>query len=103
MPAKPDRPAPASLTSGRFPWARIDQGPPDVRASAEQQAGIARWIIQQMTQQGISQRELARTGIASQSAISGLLTGRSWTDLWVVTRLVAHPGGRVAVRNVEPQ
>lgn len=59
---------------------------------------MARWIVGQMTRQGISQRELERTGVASQPAISGLLTGRTWTDMWVVARIVGHLGGQLGVR-----
>jgi hypothetical protein len=85
------------LTSGRFPWDPVDGGAPPERDAATQQAAVARWVIEQMTRQGISQRELERTGVASQSAISGLLTGRTWTDMWVVARIVGHLGGHLRV------
>ena len=97
MPRKPPRPSPASCTSGRFPWAPIDRGEEHERAAAYQQALVAQWIVRRMTQTGLKQRDLERAGVASQSAISGLLTGKSWTDMWVVARIVAYLGGRLKV------
>lgn len=100
MPRKRDRPTPAACTSGgRFPWSPIDTGTPDERGAAHQQAVIAQWVVQAMTQQKVSQRDLERAGVASQSTISGLLTGRAWTDMWVVARVVTFLGGELGVRN----
>lgn len=98
MPTKHPRPTPASLCNGRFPWDPIDKGTPDERAAARQQAAVAQWIVQHMTVQGVTQRDLERTGIAAQSTVSGLLTGRSWTDMWVVARIVSHLGGELGVK-----
>lgn len=99
MPRKPDRPAPADCTSGdRFPWTPIDRGTDEQRQAARQQAAVARWVIEQMTTRRLAQRDLERAGVASQSTISGLVTGRSWTDMWVVARTIAHLGGQLTVR-----
>lgn len=76
----------------------MDQGPDEVRRAAAQQAAVARAIIEQMTRMGVSQRDLERAGVAPQSTISALLTGKAWTDMWVVTRIVDHLGGQLAVR-----
>lgn len=93
------RRSPASCTSGRFPWDAMDQGPEELRRAAAQQAAVARAIVQQMTRRGVSQRDLERAGIASQSTISALLTGKSWTDMWVLTRVVDHLGGTLEVKS----
>lgn len=99
MPRKPDRPAPAACTSaGRFPWSPIDTGTDEQRRAARQQAVVAQWVIEQMTKQKLTQRDLERAGVAAQSTISGLLTGRAWTDMWVVARVVSHLGGELGVR-----
>ena len=98
MATTPSRPSPASCTSGRFPWDPIDQGDETVRRAAAQQAAVARAIVQQMTARGVSQRDMERAGVAPQSTISALLTGKAWTDMWVVTRVVDHLGGALDVR-----
>lgn len=53
---------------------------------------------EQLLKRKMSQRDLERAGVASQSTISGLVTGRAWTDMWVVARVVAHLGGELGVQ-----
>jgi predicted XRE-type DNA-binding protein len=99
MPTLPD---PRDLaTRGKYPFSDFGtakQRQQDVvLAGAHELAAVARFVLEQLTIQRMTQDTLARRAGVSQSAISDLVGGKGWSRGSVLMRVIAALGGALAI------